>query len=529
MPNSPDPQNVYILQDFDLGSEVEAALKKAVVSVSETEVDTKLETKQDVLTPAQQAAVDSGITADKVTEIVNTVTEVQTIVIEQIPVGQDLLYGSNLNVTMNPNTYEITFQLVDQKGAALGSARTIDLPIESLVVNVEYDSENDRLVITLQNGTKTYIPVSSIVSGLQPAITPTNKLDADLVDDSESSNKFMTTAQANKLANAVNKVKMQDLENISGLVIENGTGDDKIITHSNAVTAVDSNTFSKITYDRHGHITGSTPVVANDITGLVSADNMKVTGYTKPAETGAIDADDTINEALGKLEAGLDSAGAVDSVTAANNSGLSVDPVTGAVVIDVAEGYQIPQTTDFTAWNAKMAGDRTVNGKAVADNPVLDGTDIELTGYDIADTYTAVEATDTVNEAIGKLEKGLESAISGGVTQLTADDHLAVSASTGAVTVSVADGYSIPLTSKQEEWDEKLDNTVTINSKAVADNPTFDGTDIALSSDYVPASAYVAINAGDTTEVAIGKLEAGVNSKVSVTVDRVIPKRLVFS
>ena len=40
MPNSPDPQNVYILQDCDLGSEVEAALKKAVVSVSESEVDT---------------------------------------------------------------------------------------------------------------------------------------------------------------------------------------------------------------------------------------------------------------------------------------------------------------------------------------------------------------------------------------------------------------------------------------------------------------------------------------------------------
>ena len=401
-------------------------------------------------------AVNSGVTAEKITEITNTITEVQTIVIEQIPVGQALLYGSSLSVTMNPNTYEITFQLKDQKGDNLGSAQTIDLPIESLVVNVEYDSVNDRLVITLQNGTKTYIPVSSIVSGLQPAITPSNKLSADLVDDSSSSNKFMTTAQANKLANAVNKVKMQDLENISGLVIENGTGDDKIITHSNAVTAADTATFSKMTYDCHGHITGSTPVVVNDITGLVSADNMKVTGYSKPVSTAAIDPTDTINEALGKLEAGLDSAGAVASVSAQSNSGLSVDPTTGAVVIDVANGYTIPQNDAITAWNAKMAGDRTVNGKALADNPVLDGADIALTDYEIADTYTAVTDTDTVNEAIGKLEKGLESAISGGVTQLTADDHLAVSDSTGAVTVSVADGYSIPLTSKQEEWDEKV-------------------------------------------------------------------------
>jgi hypothetical protein len=266
----------------------------------------------------------------------------------------------------------------------------------------------------------------------------------------------MTTAQANKLANAVNKVKMQDLENISGLVIENGTGDDKIITHSNAVTAVDTAAFNKMTYDRHGHITGSTPVVANDITGLVSAGNMKVTGYSKPVSTAAINPTDTINEALGKLEAGLDSAGAVASVSAQSNSGLSVDPTTGAVVIDVANGYTIPQNDAITAWNAKMAGDRTVNGKAVSTNPVLDGADIELTDYVKAGAYTAVETTDTVNEAIGKLEKGLESAISGGVIQLTADNHLAVSDSTGAVTVSVADGYSIPSDDKQAEWDGKV-------------------------------------------------------------------------
>ena len=309
MPNSPDPQNVYILQDFDLGSEVEAALKKAQVSVSETEVDTKLETKQDVLTPAQQAAVDSGITADKVTNIVNTVTQVQTIVIEQIPVGQDLLYGSNLNVTMNPNTYEITFQLVDQKGNALGSERTIDLPVESLVMNVEYDSEHDRLVITLQNGTKSYIPVSSIVSGLQPAITPSNKLNADLVDDSESNNKFMTTAQASKLANAVNKVKMQDFENISGLVIENGTGDDKIITHSNNVTPAVTAEFNKVLYDAHGHITGTTPVIASDVTGVVSGKNLTLVDYTKPAEASAVKPTDTVNQAIGKLEKAVESAG----------------------------------------------------------------------------------------------------------------------------------------------------------------------------------------------------------------------------
>lgn len=353
----PNPQNVYILPDFTDGAEVNAALKKAQVSISEPEVDTKLATKQDKLTLPQQEAVDSGITAEKLTAITNAINEVQTVVIEQIPVGQDLLYATNLTVTTDTTNYQITFQLTDQKGNNLGSARTLDLPIESLVMNVEYDAENDRIVITLQNGTKTYIPVSSLVSGLQPAITPSNKLDADLVDDSESVNKFITTDQATKLSQAVNKVKTQDLENVSGLVIENGTGDDKIISHSNVVTAEPTALFGKVAYDRNGHITGSTPVVASDITGLVSADNMKVTGYSKPVSTAAIEPTDTINEALGKLEAGLDSAGSVDSVSAQEDSGLAVNPTTGAVIIDVAEGYSIPSNDKQGEWDNKVTAE----------------------------------------------------------------------------------------------------------------------------------------------------------------------------
>ena len=352
----PNPQNVYILPDFTDGAVVNAALKKAQVSISEPEVDVKLTTKQDKLTTAQQAAVDSGITAEKVSEITSAVTEVQTIVLNQIPAGQDLLYATNLAVTLNNTDYKITFQLKDQKGNNLGESRTIDLPIESLVMNVEYDAVTDSIIITLQNGTKTSIPVSSITSGLQPAITESNKLSADLVDDSTSSNKFMTTDQATKLAEAVNKVKTQDLENISGLVIETA-GTDRIITHTNDVTPASTAAFDKVTYDRHGHVTGSTPVVAADVTNLVSGYDLKVTGYSKPAETSAIDVNDTINEALGKLEAGLDSAGAVDSVSAQENSGLAVNPTTGAVIIDVAEGYSIPSNDKQEEWDNKVTAE----------------------------------------------------------------------------------------------------------------------------------------------------------------------------
>lgn len=47
----------------------------------------------------------------------------------------------------------------------------------------------------------------------------------------------------------------------------------------------------------------------------------------------------------------------------------------------------------------------TVNGEAISTNPVLDGTHIQLTGYAQAGgATTAVAATDTVNQAIAKVE-----------------------------------------------------------------------------------------------------------------------------
>ena len=49
----------------------------------------------------------------------------------------------------------------------------------------------------------------------------------------------------------------------------------------------------------------------------------------------------------------------------------------------------------------------TVNGKKISENPVLNGGDVKLDGYTIAASSDSVAATDTVNVAIGKLEKSI--------------------------------------------------------------------------------------------------------------------------
>lgn len=111
-------------------------------------------------------------------------------------------YAASLSLSINQTTYVVTAQLKDQDGNNLGTAGTIDLPLESVVVSGEYDSVNKKIVLTLQDGSTIDIPVADLVAGLQSEITSTNKLDADLVDDSTSTNKFVTSAEKTKISNA---------------------------------------------------------------------------------------------------------------------------------------------------------------------------------------------------------------------------------------------------------------------------------------------------------------------------------------
>lgn len=101
-------------------------------------------------------------------------------------------YGASLYLSLNPNTFKITAWVEDQDGNRIGEKCVIDLPLESVVVGGSYDSQNKKIVLTLENGTTIDVPVGDLVAGLQTEITAQNKLSADLVDDSSTTNKFVT-------------------------------------------------------------------------------------------------------------------------------------------------------------------------------------------------------------------------------------------------------------------------------------------------------------------------------------------------
>lgn len=104
-------------------------------------------------------------------------------------------YGSNISFGINPTTYVMTLQLKDQDGNNIGSAQTVDLPLESVVVGGRYDDTTKKVILTLQNGSTIEFSVADLVAGLQTEITAQNKLNADYVDDSNSANKFTTTQE----------------------------------------------------------------------------------------------------------------------------------------------------------------------------------------------------------------------------------------------------------------------------------------------------------------------------------------------
>ena len=109
-------------------------------------------------------------------------------------------YGASIVMSINTTDYKVTTTLKDQDGNTLGTAQVIDLPLESVVVNGSYDNTNKKIVLTLQSGSTIDIPVADLVAGLQSEITSANKLASDLVDDTNQTNKFMTSAEKTKLS-----------------------------------------------------------------------------------------------------------------------------------------------------------------------------------------------------------------------------------------------------------------------------------------------------------------------------------------
>ena len=74
--------------------------------------------------------------------------------------------GQNLELAIDNSTFVLTAKLKNGRGEVLGEVQTVDLPLESVVVDGSYDNELKALVLTLQNGNSVSIPISDLIDGL---------------------------------------------------------------------------------------------------------------------------------------------------------------------------------------------------------------------------------------------------------------------------------------------------------------------------------------------------------------------------
>lgn len=80
--------------------------------------------------------------------------------------GSSTAYATALSLTIDSSTYVMTAQLLNKDGDPLGTAQTVDLPLESVVVGATYDNTTKSIILTLQSGSTTSVPVGDLVSGL---------------------------------------------------------------------------------------------------------------------------------------------------------------------------------------------------------------------------------------------------------------------------------------------------------------------------------------------------------------------------
>ena len=74
--------------------------------------------------------------------------------------------GRYIELELNPNTYVLTAKLRDKNNNVISTSTPIDLPLESMIVDCDYDATTKSLIITLQNGNTTSIPLGDLISGL---------------------------------------------------------------------------------------------------------------------------------------------------------------------------------------------------------------------------------------------------------------------------------------------------------------------------------------------------------------------------
>ena len=153
---------------------------------------------------------------------------------------------------------------------------------------------------------------------------------------------------------------------------------------------------------------------ANNIT--LPAATQSAAGVLSAADKTKVDRITTANFALGAVTPAASSVAIAATkttistgVSAANNITLPAATASVAGVMTAADKVKLDTTLPNLINSNKTTIDNyTVNGIKISTNPVVTGANTKVTGYSKPTTTGAIAATDSINGALGKLEKKLD-------------------------------------------------------------------------------------------------------------------------
>lgn len=160
----------------------------------------------------------------------------------------------------------------------------------------------------------------------------------------------------------------------------------------------------------NGNAADTSTTVNLPVASSTSAGSMSATDKIE------LDRISTANFALGAVTPAASTVGIAASKTtistgasATNNITLPAATQSAAGVMTAADKVKLDVTLpNLIDSNKPNIDNYTVNGFKISTNPVLDGADIKITGYTKPSTTGALAAADSVNGALGKLEKKLD-------------------------------------------------------------------------------------------------------------------------
>ena len=304
----------------------------------------------------------------------------------------DIVYVPAVPASGNDPAVSAKIELQDNTGATLSAVNVSDIVGNGVLKSSSYNPATGILTLTFASATGTDVTHEVNLAELFDF--------EDIIIKSDSTNYLgfekVTPAPGTDAGQAQLSAKIVNLEDATA----NNTG---LVDAKDAKDYVDEAVADAAITSATVNGKANTGTIANNALDLtVEGNNVPLTGYTALTPTGnaqetvAIAATDTTNDAFAKVEKAIN---VNEAVVAAALNDLD------STKVDVISVNGVQSKTPAT-------------GDVVA-SVTIDGGDVDLTGYTKPASTSAIAATDSVNDAIGKLEKAIENAVAGGVQSVT--------------------------------------------------------------------------------------------------------------